>query len=361
MTNISSHRSFKTRPDNVSRDPAAFVLVRNAHVTVREIKGPANRGAEAEVTVWRENDEPFVHRYDASSRISRHLKTMTPMDLGERLSGGHFMFVEDKMVDFRDGSYTGFVHSDSQVAQFAKLFGAKEGAGKPGDLSRSWAAAGISVPGVGEGGDFEATTNYQWSPFMHNIASSVNIMRLVCANGMRALTPVLSQGVPLENMWQEHLDIASKQLHARADMILKKRVKDMISQRASVATCQLVAQHLASRIDSNAGDDRLEQMFTIVDPITHLEGVYRDEVFDNGSVASSTAAHLSMYDVYNIVTEMLSHSYASSGSTDNALNKLASQILFLNEDMRVSVVDPVGNAKRSMFSDPNMAFFGSVN
>lgn len=353
-----------------------FSLLRNADVRVTQIIDDKKRNV-AEIVV---NDQ-LTHRFAASSRISKHLDVMTAGDLQDRLTGGSFFFVGDTLVDHRNNQYNGFVHTDAAVATFMDLLGYQKvtdmprhrGRQRTSDLDGSddlvlrkvWTKNEIVVPGFATGAEFNTELSFVWNPFVKTINSSFDLVRLICTNGMIGLTSFLNTKIPLMNRWEEHLDIASRQIQNKVNSIVTERVQRMPSERASVADCLLLEQHAFERLSSPsvktpAERERLKNIITSVSPKFHLHNTYQDAVFANKNLASQLPAHLSCYDTFNIATELRSHTLSTAKSSDNALDKFANGIMFDREDNFVAGASRYTSPKLSAFSSVDTAFFGTM-
>jgi hypothetical protein len=361
-----------------------FELIRNAQVAVTPIVTGTgkSRAVQAEVTI---NDK-YQHRFPASSRVSKHLDVMEADDLAERLTGGSYFFVDgDKgdglqLVDFRDGQYNGFVHPDESVSKFMEVIGFQARAAMPTHRTRRghnedgtqivlrkvWSKDEIAVPGFQHGGEFHSELSFVWNPFVKTINSSFDLIRLICTNGMVGLTSFLNTKVPLLNRWEEHLDIASRQIQNKVNSIVIDRVQAMRAEQASVGECLLLEQHAYDRLyapGAKSEDERarLLALMSATSPSAHLAGVYQDSVFTNKSLAAQLPAHLTHFDVWNIATELRSHTNQSKKSSDNALDRFANGIMFDNDDYSVAGANQLGAVRTASFSDPERAFFGLVN
>lgn len=355
-----------------------FELIRDANVTVTPIvtgTGKA-RAVEAEITI---NDK-YQHRFPRSSRVSKHLDVMDATDLAERLSGGSFFMLDagdgHQLVDFRDGQYNGFTHTDDSIAHFIEILGFKElpkAAGTRGGdsdgvsiaLKKVWSKNEIMVPGFQSGGDFSSQLSFNWNPYVKTINSSFDLIRMICTNGMVGLTNFLNTKVPLLNRWEEHLDIASRQIQNKVNTIVIDRVQAMRSERASVSECLLLEQHAYDRLyapGTKSSDERarLFSLMTAVAPQAHLGHVYKQGVFTNKSLAAQLPAHLTHFDVWNIATELRSHTNQAKKSSDNALDRFANQVLFDNDDYSVIGANQIGAVRTASFADAERAFYGNV-
>lgn len=357
-------------------------LVRNAHVETRRVIDHG-RHVCAEIVVNGEHTHRFAH----TSRVSKALANeMTPAQLSERLSGGQYFFVDDHLVDWRDQHYTGFVHTDDTIKAFMDTIGIStlddmsvhrrrmvmsqiarsSGDVSPVQLRRTWTDHDIEVPGYQEGGHFTSSVGFEWSPFVHFVTGSFDLVRQICTNGMVGIANFLNVRVPVQNRWSEHLEIAAAQLTNNVTAQVSNRVLAMGKERASLAECMLAADHAHARQSggiTTAHDlQRLSNIQHACDPRVHLSQVYQPAVFENNAVAAQQPGHLTRLDVYNVVTELATHYPDTKDSSSRALHRQANAMMFpLNEAVdprKTSLVG--GRATLAGFSDPDRAFFGSL-
>lgn len=358
-----------------------FNLIRNAQVEVKEVSTGSgkSRSTHAEIVV----NGKYEHSFPSKSRVSKHLDVMQPKELAERLSGGSFFFVNDQLVDFRDGMYNGFVHTGDAISKFMEVLGyTLESAlplanrrrrvvddddhGSKIVLRKSWSNHGIQVPGYQAGGEFKSELAFIWNPFVKTINSAFMLERLICTNGMIGLASFLNTRVPLFNRWEEHLDIASRQIQNKVGSIVIDRVQTMANERASVGECLLLEQHVFDRLYSPAVKspderERLLALMTAVSPKTHLNAVYKDTVFTEKKLAAQLPAHLSQFDVWNVATELRTHTNESAKSSGNALDRFANGLMFDASGNYTAAATRFGAPKLSAFSSPERAFFGQLN
>lgn len=352
-----------------------FNLIRNANVKLTHVIDAKKRNV-AEIVV----DGKFSHRFAPTSRISKHLEVMKPKDLEARLNGGTYFFVGDQLVDLRDGAYNGFVHTDESINVFMDVLGFQTRPrglrGRPAAradvsgegqiaLRKVWSKNEIAVPGYKAGGDFSTELSFVWNPFVKTINSSFDLVRQICSNGMVGLTPFLNTKIPLMNRWEEHLDIANKQIQNKVNSTVIARVQSMSNTRASVADCLLLEQHAFERLiapseKSDDERDRLKALISATAPKFHLHNTYRDEVFEDKNLAAQLPGHLTSFDVYNIATELRSHTTQVAKSSDFALDKFANALMFDRDDNFVAAAARYSGPKVASFSSPDRAFFGQM-
>jgi hypothetical protein len=349
-------------------------FLRNARVGVESLltsKGKPQLGIVV-------NDQ-FRHVFPTTSRFSKALTSTTLADIENRLNRGHYLFVGDQLADFRDGEYDGFVHEDESIIQMVEHIGVMtRGTKRPGVqagwgqkseggiiLGSKWSDGMIEVPTFGDGGKFRTEVSFVWNPFSQFVNSTVEAIRLLCSNGMTASTDLINTKIPLINRWMEHLDIASVQIQNKTRAIFMKRMVAMSQSRASVADVKFVADHAKKRWAANSKDlvarQTVDGIFVAANPVFHLSDIYQDGALSANVVGSQLPSHLTQFDVYNLVTELRSHTVQVDDSLDFSLDKFANELVFNRKD-DTKFSNRYHDAPRlSSFSDPEMAFFGAIS
>ena len=101
-------------------------------------------------------------------------------------------------------------------------------------------------------------------------------------------------------------------------------------------------------------------MNKVVDPSTHLRDHYKENAFKDRRLAAQLPSHLSIFDAYNIATEIASHTSPTDGSSNHALDKYSNELVFDRQDRRTHAAR-FGGPSAASFSDPDAAFFGDVD
>ena len=344
-----------------------FEMIRNGDVQIEASRNNQNHP----VAIATINDT-HQHRFDASSRVSKALDIMTPADLQDRLTGGHFFFGNGELVDFRDGHYNGFVHSDDSINKLADVIGYKERTTRHRDnttssnivLSNVHSNHDIEVPLYADGGNFQSQLSFKWNPFMKDVHSAFELVRLICTNGMTGLTSFLNTKIPLVNRWEEHLEIASRQIQNKVSSKVVARLGEMGDERATVSECQAIVEHADDRLkNGNVGSQSrqlLKNIAMVASPLLHLNNAYKENVFSDKRLGAQLPSHLSTFDVYNMATEINTHTEETSGSSSFAMDKIANGLVFDREDLTKHSAR-FGKPTMSAFSDPEAAFFGAMN
>ena len=355
--------------------PENYQLFRNAAVEVNPIV--TNKGlVHAHIVV---NDQ-YEHTFNPSSKVSQSLSiARTPdemklatIQLRERMNGGQFFFVNDTLVDHRDGHYNGFIHPAASIDKLMEVIGIQTDVShlrRVGmrlnttvstiTLSKQWSVEGFHIPGYLEGGAFSSGINFGWSPFMNFVRGIFEITRLICTNGMVGTSELINSKIPLMNRWEEHLAIANIQMQNKVQSNVAARLEEMTYNRSTVNELRLVTKHVRERLNTTVDtleSKMLSDLVKIIDPIIHLTDYYKPDVFKDSNVCARLPGHLSQFDLWNIITEMYTHTTQSEDSSDGGLQRLANKMLFPNVDeAKGRVVDVVPLV--SAFSDPDRAFF----
>lgn len=319
------------------------------------------------------------HTFNAKSRVSQHVNDTPRHKIEERLKTGAYFFVEhdNKMglVDFTLDADRSFIHSDRDIQSLMETIGvtpvdeksrfSKALRGNTQHkglyLGSAYSTEDMSIDllnGNVMGGEFNSLLRYKWSPFSEHVNSMFELIRLICANGAIGLANFLNTKVPLVNMWQENLEIASRQIQSLVQQRVTNRLSAMSREPANVAVLTNLLKHVERRLTNpdieNTQDALLRGIARVVDPEVHLGHIYKTNVFEDMRVAEQFAGHLSKMDAWNIATEIASHTQEMEESTTNALNKVANGLMFFDKDYKSS------KFIESPFSSADNAFFGQI-
>lgn len=336
-------------------------------------------------------DDRFVHQFPVEAKESQMCMSTEVSVIQAHFNGGTYVFFDGQMVDYRGSEYRGFIHSETGVSELSDRIGVKrysevkvtgdkfhEGVNERSQQSRrsifnryrGFGSNGIFLGGeaesfqmevesLGEGGAFENRLIYRWSPFSDKITTSLEVMRLICSNGMVANAPLVTYAVPLINDWERNLSITATQLKPRFNSLLNDRFKDMRSTRASVrqamdANSLLLARAEDKNIDPTEAS-KLNSMAYQVSPELHLHKYYKEDLFGDKKAAESFGSHLTQFDVYNILTEASSH-YGEQEESDRTIQRFLNAMVFDSNNKKQSLTIEM---PESADSDHRRAFFGS--
>lgn len=338
ILNIYSKFKGKLKMSNVT-------FIKNAeHVELQQIG--RNKG-DLKIIV---NDQEA--RLNRRHPIAVSASLTDPQIAAQALQRGHFVFENgtdhkgnDVQVlrEYRDSSYNGFMQSD----EFLERFG-----GDDSLLSRGLSTFDIAEYGLG--GKFNLSTGFTWSAFQRNLKTQVNVVRQICDNGMVARSRMFEREVPVINLYDHHLDIAARQLIDISRRELTRRIEIMGREHSTNKEVRLVYNHIEKRYKQNRNDPRLSTLMEVIEEYSEISQFYTKNAIDNG-IVKSLAAPISRYDLWNIVTEMNSHTEELIESTGDALNKIATGLIF-PKNVGTAITE---NKSKSTFGSPEQAFFGA--
>ena len=278
-------------------------------------------------------------------------------DALESLKNGHFVIEHlidgtgkpyNDLKEWRDQSYTGFMQSDAFIDRFSS---------DTNLLQRAF--DDFSIDEYGAGGKFDISTGFNWSAFKPNLKTQVNILRQICSNGMVARSPLFEREVPIINLFDRHLDIAARQMGQIARREIANRIEVMGREHSTVREVDLVLSHIERRINDEkmygVTDKRLENLRDSVYVAGNISPYYKQGAIETG-IVKALPSPISRFDLWNIVTEMNSHTHGSIDSTSSALDRIASGLVFPKRDGIAITEKQKGE---STFGSPEQAFFSN--
>lgn len=363
-----------------------YEMIRNADIQVEKYRNASGR-TEAGIII---NDR-FEHRFNSGHAVSKSLDMMKPEQLAERLTGGSYFMVNEQLVDYRDGVAIDkhFVHSDDSIARLVDVLGFYEPGRQSSQRTRStherqasttniemgtvWDETEFGLPFLHEGGDFSSRLLYNWSPFVSYVKASYEIVRLLCVNGMIGTTQIFTPKIPLINQWEHHLNIATRQIQNTIEEKVNQSIHRLIETRAPVNMCRALHELINARLDQPL--DPEERMLLLgvretVNPYTNLEKFYTTKAIDSDVTGGILPSHLTGYDLYNMITEVNTHSRGCKKASVTKLNEMANTLMF-EPTVTLGYADMTAvsgalagmqsaNVRLASFSNPEQAFFGEL-
>lgn len=363
-----------------------FEIIRNADVEAKIIF--VKESLSLQITI----DNRYEHQFSAGSRESKLCLNTNIETIQSMFYGGTYFIYKGKLVDYRLSNYKGFTHTTDGISQLAEriglsditsnanhsqsspaarrspasgLFNQQRGRKNNGVfLGGEWDKFDLNIRDLGIGGEFENKLIYRWSPFSDTITTSLEVERLVCANGMVASSPFVTFEVPLINDWERNLHVISAQLQPRISDVLTSRFSDMAKKPSSVFDVQRAHGLLLDRRksiedlnDGKGGSDitNLNNMLSITDAEFNLGNYYRNELFSNTEKSKLVDAHLTQFDVFNILTEASSH-YGNDSDSNVSIQRDLNRLVFDEFDRKKQLRPSVPTISDS---DHRRAFFGS--
>lgn len=356
-----------------------FTLVRNADVEVVQIPSDGTTGIIV--------DQKHQHIFGAKSSITDAVKTSGVEAVRTRLNGGTFFFHNDDvkgdaLVSYRNRDYNGFIHTDDSVSSLIEHIGYttdfKRAQFHNNSTNRlrlqnihSSVEMNIAQYG-GQGGEMNSQLSFAWDPFQSHVRAVFELVRLICANGMVGMSSFMNTKIPVVNEWKHHMEIADKQIQNKIQSIVNRRMEVMAlpQSRASLRDCQRVTDACHSRlenpmnINSPSAVKHIKTIAYAADPRLHLQNHYNDVTFNDRRLSEQAASHLTEFTVWNMLTELATHTYESAESSNTALYKLANELLIDRGDSRLNSVSNGQKmtqvAQSVKFDDIDSAFIGDM-
>lgn len=304
------------------------------------------------------NDQ-YQHQFKPRSIVSRSLRVATPEQVEKRLQNGSFFIVEGSIIDYKDNRYKGFKHNDDAIAELMSNIGVSLNRQKQLVLKKTWNVNELDIDTFNEGGTFTFDLNYSWSPFRPTVDADFFINRLVCLNGHTARSQLMNSKIPLFNRWFDHLQIASVGFNTSFNNLLKERLTYLSKVRASIGQVNHIQRHIETRLqDETLSQDVITRLNNIAEVTSsiHYEKFFKPAALENTSIANQLPSHLTGLDLYNLTTEVSSHSAETERSSQFALDRFASNILFDHTDKHMNRF--VASGHISPFDNHKQAFFG---
>jgi hypothetical protein len=331
----------------------------------------------------------YYHCFNGNSKMVRLLNSTPIEELTEQFTGAPFIFAnlsgEWELVDYRDKDYKGFIQSTENMKYFmehigfnkstpqesTQLYGdirqvsdlfKKHRLNKQGfDFCGEAKSFNFDVNGLNEGGDFEAQLRFSWSPFESTVGSKVELQRLICLNGMVAMTPLLDNQIRIVNNLEEHLRIAQSLIGDNLQAVLSERLEQMTLTRASVYQAMGVFQHSNIRlINPNNKDqtERLKKIAYMANPRLHIsQNSYKEKVFFDDNLAQLAPSHLTKFDVWNMLTEIDTYTKETYESSSLAIQRSINRLMF--EESTTVSPNMISKTNINVVADHNRAFFGN--
>lgn len=341
MMLINSHNA-KSSFDN------GIALVRNATPVLELIE-------DDQVLLTLDN---ITHTFTRDSAVAQNTKWFGIERVQQRFNESTLFVQNDDLIDYRYKDYNGIVHSDDSIKNLIEHVGTsrKTNFGLPmlsSDTSPFEVHLAKEVLGLG--GESHLNINFGWSPFMTNLRSLIEHIRLMCSNGAKLRTPILQNQIPIINDWQRHLLIASSMLKNRTEAVLSERMVQMYHNRAPLSLVRNIREHASARADEKQTPDARKILLSadkMLDVVAHSGGKITQAQLDSVETrwADRCPTHVSLYTLFNLATEIDTHTAPAPSSSSTAVGRTVNQIVFNESKV---IVDR--HQLPSAFNDPEAA------
>jgi hypothetical protein len=346
-----------------------FTLIKNGDVEVTSIPGTTLKSKPRLQIVG----DDFSHVFPANSRVSEHLAD-TPIEaITARFQGGHFFTHDGNLIDWRDSQYAArdnFVHTDDGIQHLINHIGFEEltpeqrsrqhnTASSQIALKKVWSNHGISIPEYGKGGELDSQLSFVWNPFNSNVGTSYDLVRLICANGMTGVSNFFTAKIPLVNDWEEGLEIANKRIQSAITTRISNRLLEMGTIPATVRDCNRMVGLCQERLtdsEHNVDDPAARQILTTIqmaaDPKLHLTNVYDNVLLNQMQIGDQLQSHLTLYTLWNMLTEISTHTHETQNSTTLGAARWANEVLI---DRGIATSSTTHKSSRLVVDSPSFS------
>lgn len=351
-----------------------FTIVRDAQVTV---EADIIDDKTVAVATIGNGDQMLQHTFSPKSMVSQSI-VLGADKVTAQLQGGTYFFKDESLVSYRNGNYNGFCHSDDGINQLLEHIGFTEEFDKAQHHSNSTdkirlqnvhSNVEMQIDQYESGGEMNSQLSFAWDPFQAHIRAAFKLIRLICTNGMVGLADFMNCKIPIVNQWIEHMEIANAQIQNKITSMVSARMISMSNERASVRDCLRVNDACHARLNDTytVQDDetiaRIREIALVTDVKIHCAD-YPNRIHEDRRLSEQAASHLTEFTLWNMLTELASHTRESSKNSDVALYKHANELLIDRDDSRVKcVTNSKGNNQSKVsvkFEDLNAAFAGDL-
>lgn len=335
-----------------------YELHRNVSVSILDIKeyNGQDGNLSYELTV---DIAGNAHTFGRNNHFSKQLLSHSSSEVEDMLSGKSYFFVEGSLVDFTTKE-DAFIHTDAAIEKLAAIVGITAIAKKRSPIRHEQnlnnlfsskrgnkfelggGAEGVSVQMANsdEGGELQGQIRFGWSPFRDTIGSTVEIQRMWCLNGCYNNSVLKNSEVRITNLWEEHYEMAKEIMNDDLRNVLKHAFDKIALIPATIFQIQFLNRHAEIRSKSCNDQSSLRRLMQLryetedgrtKEFYDSKFGGIKSDVFDNSGIASTMASHYSLFDAWNIATEMATHTPECDGSKNDYLVRFANMIAFKEE------------------------------
>lgn len=306
----------------------------------------------------------FSHRFSDQSRFfKQYIEADNKREFEKLYEGATFFFLRNNagihLIDFRNNHYKGFVQTTDVLEELADNLGVSQN--EKGRIILGSQSFDYSFEAFDEGvNSFDAKISLPFNPFSSNVSCSVGLERLICLNGMITNTSVFDFKIPILNKVEDNLRVALSQIAPQVREKLKYHIESLQMQRASLSEAMRTFNFVHGRISSNESERKiLENLAFASNVYVHCKN-YDKEIFKNTSACKSLPSHLTRFDVWNILTELDSHTRESEASKSRAIQRYINTIMFdsatIDQKNERSIV--IAESSSRFNASHKQAFFG---
>lgn len=299
---------------------------------------------------------------------------------------GVFLFVNQELVEYRPSGYIkngGFCRTENDIYLLAQQIGLleiqrqREKKENVDNMFANFSRYGksnfslsgqsrdfeIEIPDMKDGGHMLSRNSFKWSAFSSQIETHVSFERLSCLNGMVSTSNFLNTSVNIQNEWEENIRIANIALNNKIVSLLNSHFSKMAYSPASLNLIGTINSHAEIRLGNENITPSEKKRLTEIYSATDVEQIKRYLNIKYGKIKPVSNEHaasmLTLFDAWNLTTEMATHTPEHGRSTMVYLNRLANKIVFDNKyKMNISKSTKDYYTPSFSWSDVERAFWG---
>jgi len=297
-------------------------------------------------------DVPFS---STSNEAKQVLLGVDPKQVIEQYAGGLFHVADDKVIDYRPTSYTGFVHGTDALNELSQRIGFL----KHGDtLVPRNRTSQFEHEAFAKGGKFDVDVGFEWSAFSPSIDSRFEMVRALCSNQMIfGKGTVMSRSIPMISDWESNMHVSNDVLKHIFHTTVIGRLADMPDERANLADARLLKLEIGRQLDNEAmAVDSRKFLNNLLEKVAALDSFELPKSMSVNDV-KRIAVPMSVYDAMNIATEVTTHH--SDGKPSNKLKAFAVSCIF-DRKRQSNIISEEVFSSTNTFNDPDRAFWAET-
>lgn len=273
--------------------------------------------------------------------------------------GGRYFLVDDQIVDFRQAEAIKFEHTDEALMNLVKSVGMS--IDRKGKIYAKSITSNFEYEAFQTGGgEFQIAQGFAWSPFSLDIQAALELLRVLCANGLVVTDPIMNHKIPVMNGWEENLAIANDVIRHAFDHKVGPRLaalpNEMISMHDAMGLADLIGVCVNGDIKNNVvySHNDLVAVYEKLEPL-----VTPDVRAMQKNVLKFIPVPITAFDAMNIATECATHYLDPFSSQATKLSSFANNLLFSEsrqKNLDVNLDSLVMDTK--VFSNADQAFHG---
>lgn len=326
----------------------------------------------------------YSHTFSSKSNMFKQFISEDSATLEKLYTGAPFVFVhyDDsgyghnslsyKLIDFRDNRYKGHIHTEDTLNRLGGYLGIEKAKSEKNGsktfikkkygfiLGSNIIEQGFNLNEQSQN-EFKAKISFPFDPFSANVGCSIGLERLICLNGMSTSSPLFAYKIPIISNVEDNLRVAISQLTPTIAYELKSHISKLQCERASVVETVKTNTLVSGRVDTGIQNFEQLKRLAILSDVTNVEkhcSQYDKSIF-NSYVGNLYPSHLTRYDLWNVLTELDSHTNETEKSTSVMVQRFINTLVF-GSSLKFGSTQSAFMDSKSKFNASHLkAFFGS--